>query len=99
MKAVSSGPYASLLFSNSMNLLSLQNVNLGCICVPRATIVPWSTLYSTEAVVPQVWVLPQEEHSEALRAIKHDLCILSPVLLQLFGNLSHSGYIWIHWTF
>lgn len=44
----------------------------------RATIVPWITLYSTEDIIPQVWVLPQEEWSpEALRAIPHDLCILS----------------------
>lgn len=40
---------------------------------------PWSTLYSTEAVLPQVWVLPPEEWPpEALRAIQHDLCLLSP---------------------
>lgn len=45
----------------------------------RATIVPWITLYYTEDVIPQVWVLPQEEwSSEALCAIQHDLCILSP---------------------
>lgn len=44
----------------------------------RAAIVPWITLYSTEDIIPQVWVLSQEEWSpEALSAIQHDLCILS----------------------
>lgn len=60
-----------------MNLLSLQNVNLRCICVLEQLLYHGAH-YILQKLSLHRFALPQEEWSpEALRAIQHDLCILS----------------------